>query len=96
MGYSYEPMVTLYTIGGILLSHPFEVARTIIQYAGTGSTRKVIGQLYNTEGLAGVYRGLVPRAVSMFPLLMTGTAIANAKEHWGFSFLEVSNKVHRE
>ena len=43
MGYTYEPAVAIYCLGAIVLSHPFEVARTIIQYAGTGTTRKVLG-----------------------------------------------------
>ena len=70
-------LITLgYALGGILLSHPFEVARVIIQHQGAaagmcGNGTKVIRGLYSSEGIAGVYRGVVPRTIHQLPTLMS-------------------------
>jgi hypothetical protein len=64
----------LYGAGAILLSHPFEVARVIIQNdnrAGMcGNTYKTLTSLYSTEGLTSLYRGLVPRMIHTLPTII--------------------------
>jgi hypothetical protein len=34
LGQAYSPLAFIYALGGILMSHPFEVARVIIQHNG--------------------------------------------------------------
>lgn len=80
LGQTYSPMNLLYVLGGILLSHPFEVARVIIQYNGAttkgmfGDFRGVLRGLYASEGIAGLYRGAVPRALYLLPAVITLSA----------------------
>jgi hypothetical protein len=65
----------MFSLGALISSHPFEVARTMII---NGETSHLTGQcfrtlqgLYMTEGIAGLYRGFIPRAIYQFPILMT-------------------------
>jgi hypothetical protein len=65
-----------YALGGILLSHPFEVARVIVQHKGAGAgmfgdSLQVLRGLYSSEGIAGLYRGAVPRTIHQLPTLMS-------------------------
>lgn len=72
-GFTDAPLSILYGLGGILLSHPFEVARVMIQYQDKqsvfGSSTKIIRGIFATEGLAGLYRGAVPRTINILPAI---------------------------
>ena len=59
-------------IGAITLSHPFEVARVHQQYNMSMSLdfRSTLSTLYAKEGVAGLYRGLIPRTIHMVPAYM--------------------------
>jgi hypothetical protein len=75
LGQSHSGIALAYALGGILLSHPFEVARVIIQNNGAasgmfGDGMAVMRGLYATEGLAGLYRGVVPRTFYILPTLV--------------------------
>jgi Mitochondrial carrier protein len=83
IGQYQTPITVLYALGGILLSHPFEVARTLIQYNGAksgmcGDSIKVIRGLYATDGIAGLYRGVVPRTIHILPTIVTLTSLHKA------------------
>ena len=56
-------------IGAITLSHPFEVARVHQQYHMDMNFdfRPTLKTLYAKEGVAGLYRGLIPRTIHMVP-----------------------------
>ena len=43
----------------------------------TGQCFKTLQGLYMAEGIAGLYRGFVPRALHVFPLLMAGNYAAD-------------------
>ena len=62
-------------MGAILLSHPFEVARVLIVNGETnhitGRTIATLRTLYQNEGVAGLYKGFIPRAIHVLPVLMT-------------------------
>lgn len=77
-GFSYMPVNFLYCAGAMVLSHPFEVARVLIQNdpkSGMfGKTWKTITNVYTYEGLAGLYRGLIPRSIHAIPLMLTISA----------------------
>lgn len=72
-GFTQTSVAFLYALGGILLSHPFEVARVHIQTQKAnnhfGETFKMMRGIYAIEGLGGLYRGAVPRAISILPLI---------------------------
>jgi len=74
-GIDYTPVSVLYGLGGILLSHPFEIARVQLQYldkASTfGSTTKIIKGVFAIEGLGGLYRGAVPRVLNILPAIVS-------------------------
>jgi hypothetical protein len=80
LGQSYSAISIAYALGGILLSHPFEVARVIIQHNGApsgmfGDAMGVMRGLYANEGLAGLYRGVVPRTIHLLPSIVAVSAI---------------------
>mmetsp|Transcript_1014 Transcript_1014/g.1388 ORF Transcript_1014/g.1388 Transcript_1014/m.1388 type:complete len:142 (+) Transcript_1014:354-779(+) len=64
-----------FALGAILLSHPFEVARVLIvckeQNRMIGSTLSTLKSVYSAEGVAGLYKGFVPRTIHLFPLLFS-------------------------
>lgn len=74
-GLNYLPVTVAWALGGIILSHPFEVARVMIQYqeknAMFGQSWKIIRGIFATEGLAGLYRGTVPRTLFTLPTLVS-------------------------
>ena len=41
---------------------------------------KVLNELYSEAGLAGFYRGIVPRSIHLFPILMSGNYVLDALE----------------
>ena len=59
-------------VGAITLSHPFEVARVHQQYHMDMNLdfRPTMNTLYAKEGVAGLYRGLIPRTIHMVPAYM--------------------------
>lgn len=65
----------MFATGAILASHPFEVARVLIVNGETkhitGRTIATLRTLYQNEGVAGLYKGFIPRALHMLPVLMT-------------------------
>ena len=84
LGHEYSPLNVIYALGGILLSHPFEVARVIIQYNGAksgmfGDSLGVLRGLYASEGIAGLYRGAVPRSIHLLPTIVTLSALQRAR-----------------
>ena len=64
---SFEPAQLLFGIGALLVSHPFEVARVLIvngEKSGMfGSTNATLRTLYASEGIAGLYKGFIPRTI---------------------------------
>lgn len=75
-------MTGTFSLAGVLLSHPFEVARVIIQHNGSQSgakvesARKIIRSIYAQEGVAGLYRGVVPRTLTMTPAMVALVAMS--------------------
>lgn len=85
LGQSYSAISVAYALGGILLSHPFEVARVILQHNNNGAKAGMFGDslrvmrgLYATEGIAGLYRGAVPRTIHLLPTIVTLSALQRA------------------
>ncbi len=73
-GIDYQPVQVLYAAGAILLSHPFEVARVIIQHQEKGwfgESLKILRGLYATDGVVGLYRGAIPRTIHTLPGVLT-------------------------
>ena len=64
-----------FAFGAILLSHPFEVARVLIvcqeQNRMIGSTLSTLQSVYAAEGVAGLYKGFIPRSIHAFPVLFS-------------------------
>lgn len=84
LGNSYSAISVAYALGGILLSHPFEVARVIIQHNHSkqgmfGDSLRVLRNLYAQEGIAGLYRGSVPRAIHLLPTIVTVSAFQRSQ-----------------
>jgi len=80
VGQDATALQTAYALGGILLSHPFEVARVTLQYHGSksgvwGDSWNCIRGLYSSDGVVGLYRGVVPRTIHLLPTLITLTSI---------------------
>lgn len=76
IGNTSTPVALIYALGGILLSHPFEVARVIIQHGGAsqgrfGDSLNILKSLWRSEGLAGLYRGVTPRTLNLLPAVIT-------------------------
>ena len=70
-----------FAAGAVLVSHPFEVARVLIvcqeKNRFMGSTFSTLQSLYGAEGIAGLYRGFVPRAVTLMPILFTTVYVSD-------------------
>ena len=70
----YEPVQLLFGLGALLISHPFEVARVLIVNGEksrlVGSTVATLQSLYAAEGVAGLYKGYIPRTIHQLPVLM--------------------------
>jgi len=88
-GVDYTPVSVLYGLGGILLSHPFEIARVQLQYLDKTSTfggsLKIIKGVFAIEGLGGLYRGAVPRVLNLLPALVS---TATFQRHYFLQSLE--------
>jgi hypothetical protein len=61
----------------VALSHPLEVSRVLIingakdSSAMFGNSVATLQSIYASEGVAGMYRGFVPRAIYLFPTMLT-------------------------
>jgi hypothetical protein len=83
LGHEYSPLSVVYALGGILLSHPFEVSRVILQHNGKGmfgDSLGVLRGLYASEGIAGLYRGAVPRTIHLLPTIVTLSALQRSRQ----------------
>lgn len=64
----------------VLVTHPFEVARVHMQYHGRtqttlfGDLPGTYKTLYKADGVAGIFRGLIPRTIQMTPLIAAWSA----------------------
>ena len=79
----YSATSLLFAVGGVWLSHPFEVARVILQHNGEGlfgNSRQVLRGLYKQEGVAGIYRGVVPRTIHLVPTILTIGALQSVTQ----------------
>mmetsp|Transcript_8268 Transcript_8268/g.7675 ORF Transcript_8268/g.7675 Transcript_8268/m.7675 type:complete len:136 (-) Transcript_8268:155-562(-) len=74
-GVCYTPFNSILVLGALALSHPFELAKIKCQYEHGnslfGPSWNILKEAYGREGLGGLYRGFIPRAMFMFPLLLT-------------------------
>ena len=70
MGSKNEGLTALYALGACLLSHPWEVARVMIVHNGGGKTTSTLSALFEAEGVAGIYRGFIPRTLHLVPALI--------------------------
>ena len=78
----------VYGLLGVLISHPFEVVRVRQQYGELGkwdnmSMRNVVDDIVANEGFPGFFRGLIPRTVSLLPIVCGFVYIRNFN---GFKF----------
>ena len=75
LGSDWMPLDAAFALGAILVSHPFEVARVLIvgqeKNRMIGSTLATLQAVYGAEGVAGLFKGLVPRTIHTFPVLFT-------------------------
>lgn len=71
-GISNDLTTGILALGCITLSHPFEVARVHQQYHGNMSLdfRSTLQDMMARDGVAGVYRGLIPRTLHLLPAYM--------------------------
>jgi len=88
----YEPIQLLFGLGALLISHPFEVARVLIVNGEKkrlfGSTAATLQTLYASEGIAGLYKGFIPRTIHSLPVIM-GLGYVVATPHYensGFGY----------
>lgn len=70
MGAMDEVIAGIFALGAAAVSHPFEVARILIVKNDGGRTIPTLKALYSAEGVAGMFKGFVPRALVMVPTLM--------------------------
>jgi hypothetical protein len=76
-GFNYFPLTVVACAGALTLAHPFEVARVIIQNENGGGmfgkSYKTLKHLFDAEGVAGLYRGYVPRMLHFLPVMLAVT-----------------------
>lgn len=82
MGNEWLPLDAGFAFGAILVSHPFEVARVLIvcqeHNRMFGSTLSTLSSVYSAEGVAGLYKGFIPRMIHSFPVLLAVVAASTA------------------
>ena len=75
LGNDWMPLDAAFALGAVIVSHPFEVSRVLIvgkeQNRMIGSTISTLQAVYGAEGVAGLFKGLVPRKIPTFPVLFT-------------------------
>lgn len=80
-GNSDSAFDSLAITGAIALSHPLEVARVLVVNGASqsndlfGNMAATLRSIYQNEGVAGMYRGLTPRFVFLFPTMLTFTEV---------------------
>ena len=87
-GNNDQAVHALYALGAVLLSHPFETARVMIVNNASGNLMPTLRALYHSEGIAGLYRGFIPRAIHMMPPLMAVNFFINPRESWKYHPVE--------
>lgn len=70
LGSNDELFMSIFAIGAVALSHPFEVARILMVKNDGGRMMPTLKSLYQSEGLAGLYKGFIPRSIVMVPTLI--------------------------
>lgn len=83
-GNNDQSIFGLYALGSVLLSHPFEVARVMIVNNGSGNLMPTLRALYHSEGVAGLYRGFIPRAIHLVPPMMAVNYFINPKDSFHY------------
>jgi len=82
LGNEWMPLDAGFALGAVLLSHPFEVARVLIvcqeQNRMIGSTIQTLQGVYSAEGVAGLYKGFIPRTLHVLPLLFSLVAVSQS------------------
>ena len=75
LGNEWVPMDAGFAFGAVLISHPFEVARVLIvcheKNRMVGSTLSTLKAVFANEGIAGLFKGFIPRTIFTFPLIFT-------------------------
>ena len=75
LGNEWIPMDAGFAFGAVLISHPFEVARVLIvcqeKNRMIGSTISTLQGVFASEGIAGLFKGFIPRTIFTFPLLFS-------------------------
>ena len=83
-GSDMESLHVVFGMGALLLSHPFEVARVLIvdreKSHATGRALATIRSLYINEGIAGLYKGFIPRTIQMLPVIATAGFVLNTTD----------------
>ena len=69
-----------FALTALLASHPFEVARVLIVNHESGELRATLRSLWQSEGLVGLYRGFVPRALHLIPLAVGASVLTSPKD----------------
>ena len=81
IGSNDEGTYGLYALRAVIISHPLEVARVLIVNNESGDVVSTLRALYNAEGIAGLYRGFIPRAMFLTPTLMTMNYMIRFKQN---------------
>lgn len=80
-GFDSAALNFLFCSAAITLSHPFEVARVIIQCENGkgmfGKSFKIMKSIFDSEGLTGLYRGFVPRYLHALPIYFLANEAIN-------------------
>ena len=78
-GAQNELFTGMFALGAVAISHPFEVARVLIVNNEGGSVRATLKALYNSEGVAGLYKGFIPRALMAVPMIVAYGQLINSR-----------------
>ena len=71
LGSNDELLMGVFATGAVLCSHPFEVARILMLKNDGGRMMPTLQSLYNVEGVAGLFKGFIPRSLLMVPTLVS-------------------------
>lgn len=70
IGSNDELFMGVFAAGAVAISHPFEVARILMVKNEGGRMMPTLKSLYQAEGVAGLYKGFIPRSIVMVPSLL--------------------------
>jgi|TARA_B110000503_G_C6827623_1_gene281442 hypothetical protein len=65
-----EMIAAVFAVGAVVATHPFEVARVLAVKNNGGSMIPTLQAVYRAEGIAGLYKGFIPRSLSMAPVVV--------------------------